>query len=571
MSSSSTILLLGVSPDCDHTSQPCPHRRHHIRPDGFRIFLERPTLVAVSMELQQLFDNDTRPASQASWLVSDGSHRQHRWSPPTTSARYTAPSSCSRDPSPPQVCAPLQRDHHTGRHHQSVPIRSLSATFRTRPARVAAHADNVAVDPPLSACTAGLVARPSFDAFGNPVGRLVYRLLLHDPPLCAAAAAATQPVFVSIAALPDVAQFDWTMCSVEQAALHTLASHLEHFKKLTVFQGCPTRCTSLPSFRRASHHWCSGHRLRCVNCQDSRLQVRDCRSLFLWLLGDTCSPSFNRRQFRNVRSLLVSIQCDLHETLPSLVLTDSRSPTVTPLTSMMLLANAPASSSGCPPDIWLVEALRPALAALQCASRKPPDTSLLCIFQLACSQAQASMTRGQLRAFRGQHGDESNIHGFQCLSKSCLKFTFDGSVQPLCATTSTLSQSSHGRSGCTPDGRRAIPRIVRKALAAWPWFFCNELPLGSRLNKCCKLLVRRRSQQLKPITLSLDLPTKLPEHVGSNGSSYCDKAWSPNCAIAAAQPVPQPASTVSSRFVQQWLSRTGGSDERRVVLQPRSA
>ena len=78
------------APDCDHTSAAMPTSPHHVRPDGFRIFLERPTLVAVCMELQQLFDNDTRAAPQASRLVSDGSHRQHRWSLPTTSARSTA-------------------------------------------------------------------------------------------------------------------------------------------------------------------------------------------------------------------------------------------------------------------------------------------------------------------------------------------------------------------------------------------------------------------------------------------------------------------------------------------------
>ena len=131
----------------------------------------------------------------------------------------------------------------------------------------------------------------------------------------------------------------------------------------------------------------------------------------------------------------------------------------------------------------------------------------------------------------------------------------DGSVQPLYSTTSTLSQSSHGCSGRTPDGRRPIPRIVRKALAALPYFFCNELPLASRLNKCCKLLVRRRSQQLKPITLTLDLHAKLPEHFGSNRSSCCEEpgAHTPQLQRRSLCPA---ASTVSSRFVQQWLSRT---------------
>ena len=98
-------LLLGVSPDCDHTSQPCPHRRTIFGLTVSLSFLSVQRWWQCAWNVQQLFDNDTRPASQASWLVSDGSHRQHRWSPPTTSARSTAPSSCSRDPSPPEACA----------------------------------------------------------------------------------------------------------------------------------------------------------------------------------------------------------------------------------------------------------------------------------------------------------------------------------------------------------------------------------------------------------------------------------------------------------------------------------
>ena len=90
------------------------------------------------------------------------------------------------------------------------------------------------------------------------------RVLLQLPP--------RNNVLVSIAALPDVAQFEWTMCSVEQAALHTLASHLVHFKKLTVFKGRPTRCTNLPSFHRASHHWCS-----VTACAASTAKIRDCK------------------------------------------------------------------------------------------------------------------------------------------------------------------------------------------------------------------------------------------------------------------------------------------------------
>ena len=134
----------------------------------------------------------------------------------------------------------------------------------------------------------------------------------------------------------------------------------------------------------------------------------------------------------------------------------------------------------------------------------------------------------------------------------------DGSVQPLCSTTSTLSQSSHGCSGRTPDGRRPIPCIFSQSFGSLALVFCNELPLASRLNKCCKLLVRRRSQQLKPITLSPDLHAKLPEHSGSNQSSCCEKpgAHTPQLQRRSLCPA---ASTVSSRFVQQWFSRTADS------------
>ena len=45
---------------------------------GFRIFLACPSLVAVWLEFQQLFENNTCPAPQASRLVLDGPHRQHR-------------------------------------------------------------------------------------------------------------------------------------------------------------------------------------------------------------------------------------------------------------------------------------------------------------------------------------------------------------------------------------------------------------------------------------------------------------------------------------------------------------
>ena len=161
------------------------------------------------------------PSSQASWLVSDGSHRQHRWSPPRS---VSATSLC-----------PLQRDHHTAAI-LSVPIRSLFATFRTKP-HVLLLTLTMLPSIHLFCVHCWSCRSAVLHALGNPVGRLVYRLLLHDPPLCAAAAAATQPVLVTIAALPDVAQFDLTMCSVEQAALHTLASHLVHFKKIDCVSG----------------------------------------------------------------------------------------------------------------------------------------------------------------------------------------------------------------------------------------------------------------------------------------------------------------------------------------------
>ena len=462
-------LLLGVSPDCDHTSQPCPHRRTIFGLTVSVSFLSVQRWWQCAWNVQQLFNNDTRPASPASWLVSDGSHRQHRWSPPTTSARSTAPSSCSRDPCLRHKFVPAATRPSHCRHHQSVPIRSLFATFRAKPQVLLL---TLTMLPSIHlfclhcwSCRSAVSKRSatqlvaSYIAFSSTIRLCV---LLQLPP--------RNNVLVSIAALPDVTQFDWTMCSVEQAALHTLASHLVHFKKIDCVSGLSHTLHKSRIRSSCVTPLVFSHRLRCVNCQDSRLQVRDSRflSLCLWV---TCalrfeSPPVSQRQeppcVDSVGSPRNSAWLRAHG-----------QPQSNRHTTHQHDASCQCSREqlGVPTWHWFFVALRPALAALQCASRKPPDTSLLCIFQLACSQAQASMTRGQLRAFRGQHGDASNNDGFQCLSKSCHQVHVDGSVQPLCSTTSTLSQSSHGRSGRTPDGRRPIPRIVRKALAALPWFF----------------------------------------------------------------------------------------------------
>ena len=260
-----------------------PTSPHHVRPDGFRIFLERPTLVAVCIELQQLLGIDTRPAPQAYRLVSDDSHRQHRWSPPTTSARSIAPSSCSRDPSPPQVCARCSGT--ITLPPSSVPIRSLFVTFRTRPhvflltltMLPSIHLFCVHCWYCRSASSASSATQmvASYIVFSSTI-RL--RVLLQLPPrnlsLCPPLHCLTS---------------DWTMCSVEQAALHTLASHLVHFKKLTVFQGCPTRCASLASFHRATHH---GVQSPLALLQMPRFAIASSRLPFSLpaFVGDMCSP-----------------------------------------------------------------------------------------------------------------------------------------------------------------------------------------------------------------------------------------------------------------------------------------
>ena len=356
-----------------------------------------------------------------------------------------------------------QRDHHTA---AILGAYSLAVCHLPRKAAgVAAHADHVAVDPPFLRALL-VLSLGHLHALGNPVGRLVYRLLLHDPPPCAAAAAAAQPVLVSIAALPDVAQFDWTMCSVEQAALHTLASHLVHFKKIDCVSGLSHTLHKSRIISSCVTPLVFSLRLRCVNCQDSRLQVRDCRflSLRLWVtraLQFETPPVSQRHEppcLDSVGSPPNSTQLRTHG-----------QPQSNHHTTHQHNASSQCSREQLrvPTWHWFFVALRPALAALQYASRKPPSTSLLCIFQLACSQA--SMSRGQLRAFRGQLGDASNNDGFQCLSKSCIKFTLMG----VCNRSAQQHQRAFAKLtwSLQSHASRPIACVVRKALAVLPWFF----------------------------------------------------------------------------------------------------
>ena len=88
---------------------------------------------------------------------------------------------------------------------------------------------------------------------------------------------------MSIAALPDVPQFG--LCVLWNKLRCTPWHRIWcTSKKLTVFQGCRTRCTSLAAFHRASHHWCS-----VTACAASTGKIRDCKfatavfSLRLWV------------------------------------------------------------------------------------------------------------------------------------------------------------------------------------------------------------------------------------------------------------------------------------------------
>ena len=154
------------------------------------------------------------------------------------------------------------------------------------------------------------------------------------------------------------------------------------------------------------------------------------------------------------------------------------------------------------------EVSRTTLAPLPCASRKLPSTSLPGSFQSGSSKACASRTR-ELRPVPGQLGDASTTR------------------------VSSVSRSPVSSSRCRGQHTRwdkpevVVKRVCNSFAQQHPRFrkagvvilvachkLCARAAFAHKLEPCRKLLVRRRPQQLNPIGIARDPPTKFPEHVG---------------------------------------------------------